>query len=190
MPWRWGPYYALEVGVQVGLVLVCDEFSRERRANGSCCVRLQLGSSCLSRWGCRCVAGALRVRCRCVAGALPGRCGTIENLSFPKENQGFCTWAGALAWPSHGRGPAWEHPASCVCRQDICCVCRQDICCVSRQDICCVSRQDICGLPRHPLFISHTGAAAKRPPLCGQCLGDVLGDRRCLFCSHNRCLVC
>ena len=23
---------------------------------------------------------------------------------------------------------------------------------------------------------------ASRPPLCGQCLGDVLGDRRCLVC--------
>ena len=27
-------------------------------------------------------------------------------------------------------------------------------------DVSAVSRQDICGLPRHPLFIAHTGAAA------------------------------
>ena len=55
-----------------------------------------------------------------------------------------------------------------VCRQDMCCVCRQDICCVCSQDICCVSRQEICSLPRHPLGIADTGAAASRPPLCGQ----------------------
>ena len=49
-------------------------FSRERLAKGSCCVRLPLGPSCLSRRRCGCVAGALpvllRVRCGCVAGAL------------------------------------------------------------------------------------------------------------------------
>ena len=46
---------------------------------------------------------------------------------------------------------------------------------VSRQDICCVIvsadiSQDI------PPNIPHTGAAAKRPPLCVEYLGDVLGD--------------
>ena len=82
-----------------------------------------------------------------------------------------------------------KETVSCVCSQDICCVCRQNICCVSRQDICCVSRQDICGLPRHPRFIAHTGAAAKRPPLCCQCLGDAPGDHRCLVCLRNKCLV-
>ena len=30
----------------------------------------------------------------------------------------------------------------------------------------------------------------RRPPLRSQCLGDVLGDHRCLVCRHNRCLVC
>ena len=74
---------------------------------------------------------------------------------------------------SRGKKPLRERclgrtEVSCVCRQDICCVCRQDICCVSRQDICCVS-------PRHPFLIAHTRAAAKRPPLCSQCLRDVLG---------------
>ena len=70
-----------------------------------------------------------------------------------------------------------------VCRQDMCCGCRQDICCVCSQDICCVSRQEICSLPRHPLGIADTGAAASRPPLCGQCSGDVLADCcRSLIC--------
>ena len=36
--------------------------------------------------------------------------------------------------------------------------------------------------PEDPLLIAHTGAAAKRPPLCSQCLGDVLRDHRCLVC--------
>ena len=41
---------------------------------------------------------------------------------------------------------------------------------------------EICSLPRYPLFIAHTGAAAKRPPLCPQCPGDVLADCRSLVC--------
>ena len=49
--------------------------------------------------------------------------------------------------------------------------------------ICCVSGQDICGLPGHSLFIACKGVAAKRLPLWSQCLGDVLGDHRCLVCK-------
>ena len=63
-------------------------FARERPAKGSCCVRLLLGPSCLSRW-----------RCRGVAGALPGRCRRIENLVFPKENSCFFFNLGFLPRP-------------------------------------------------------------------------------------------
>ena len=45
-------------------------------------------------------------------------------------------------------------------------------------------------LPRHPHFIVHTGTAAKRLPLCPQCLGDVLADCRFLVCRHNRFVFC
>ena len=51
------------------------------------------------------------------------------------------------------------------------CVCRQDICCVCSQDISCVSRQEICSLPRHPLLIAHTGAAAPVSAMPRGCLG-------------------
>ena len=73
------------------------------------------------------------------------------------------------------------------CRQAICRVCRQDMCCVSRQDICCVSRQDICGLPRHPLGIGYTGAAATVWAMKRGCLGRP--QMSCLLTQQMSCLL-
>ena len=106
------------------------------------------------------------------------RCAEASGGFFPGEK--VSPWGKRCVLGGEPVFSGWVPPnrSQCVCRQDICCVCRQDICCVSRQDICCVIvsadiSQDI------PLSIPHTGAAASRPPLWGECWGGCLG--RCLL---------
>ena len=69
---------------------------------------------------------------------------------------------------------------------------QKEMCLQTRHLLCLQTRHLLCQQTRHLLcqqtspktspHILHTGAAAKRPPLCPQCLGYVLGDDRCLVC--------
>ena len=67
------------------------------RAKGSCCVRLPPGPSCLSRGGCGRVAGELPSQLR-------PQNRPIENLHFPRENQGFWEVEGVPNAPGPGSG--------------------------------------------------------------------------------------
>ena len=58
-------------------------------------------------------------------------------------------------------------------------------CCLQKEaKLLCLQTRHLWSPKTSPLIV-HTGAAAKRPPLCPQCLGDVLGDDRCVVCRHK-----
>ena len=73
-----------------------EGFSQERRAKGSCCVGLQLGSSCPSRVA---VTSAVTLRSHCGHVAV-----TLLGLGFGVAWPGFgMAWPEfAVAWPGFG----------------------------------------------------------------------------------------